>query len=145
MSHGFMVAMLTGVCESYDWFINKQNPMWVPLKNAQRGYSTYHNPQELEAISQLFGLPTDHQWSYPTLAKGSRLTGVHTRSNPFFRVDVLPKGCRAGQPAIPPLVDDSHEPLSTAEAVSLRHGGLPVRFWREGSGSQWYIAEPPIF
>jgi hypothetical protein len=144
MLRSYMVTMLTGVCESFDWFSNNKNPMDIMLKNAQRGYATYHNDKELRALELYMTSPANKVWGYDMISNRKLFTGIYSKDHIFFRVDQYPLGLRYGKPIIPvdqPLVT-SHEPYGGVPV--LKHKGDTIKFWNEGSGNQWYVSPPPV-
>jgi hypothetical protein len=145
MCRSYIVAMLTGVCETFDWFSTNKIPMDITLKNAQRGYGTYHNDKEIETLEKYFQLPREHAWSYRMLAKRSLMTGQFSYKHQFFRIDQLPLGIRSGQPLIPGSEVVEMASSSRPEALSLTHNEKPISFWKEKSGAQWHINPPPVW
>lgn len=137
MTHSFMVSMMTGICESYDWFMNYKNPMHIPFKYAQRGFATILNTKEFEAIAKMFAMP-NQEWNYPALTNPTTLVGKHDITEEFYRVDTHPNGLRYGQSVLPQFVT---EQSSSSTTVAFQYRGQQIKFWRN-KGGQWYLAQP---
>lgn len=88
-------ALLTGVCDDYNWFSTNKNPLDVILKYAQRGFSPILTSKELSTILEF--VQSDERWNY-NQTKVTDMTGSFNYDHPFFRVDAIPKGIRLGLP-----------------------------------------------
>lgn len=132
MCRSFVVSMLTGVCESFDWFSNNKNAVFIILKNAQRGYATHLNVRELLTVEKLFA-SEEKVWGYYPIAKMSLITGVHDRRFIFFRTDGEPLGLRYGQDR--QAVDFTLTSAAHAPAI-------PIEVHKLGSGDYWHVASP---
>lgn len=147
MTRSFLTSMLTGVCESFDWFSSNKIPLDIILKNAQRGYSVVLNGKELVCIGEYLG-KQEGVWAYPQFATRRTMTGEFIADHPFFRVDVIPKGVRAGMPIIGGQ-KMSDAPINVRNTytvpIELTFGGKPIIRTREGTGGHLHINPPPVW
>lgn len=142
MTRSFVVAMLTGVCESFDWFSCNKIPVDVVLKNAQRGYTIPLSQRELKTTLDYFR-ETKGAWSYKTIKSTADFTGSYTKNSPFFRIDMFPAGLRAGKPPVQNTSTDVDNDHTYKQPIGLRYKGKRITNWKDGPGGTFSVTMPP--
>lgn len=120
MTRNCASALITGICESYNWFSNNKNPMDIVLKYAQRGYTTILNIKELECIERF--CTSSERWNYVRSSGYSSIVGRFDSNHIFFRVDAVPKGIRLGLPA------DTQVQYDTRGLYRFNNKDLPLKY-----------------